>query len=106
MSNIILKKTSHTAVLTLNKKSTMNALCSEFIEEIGDGIKKASTFAGDKLGEVASGTWDVAAGIITQDESQLNEGFKDIGQAAGDTAKALGSSVCNVVENGVTVNPN
>lgn len=76
---------------------------SEFIEEIGDGIKKASTFAGDKLGEVASGTWDVAAGIITQDESQLNEGFKDIGQAAGDTAKAIGSSVCNVVENGSNV---
>ena len=59
---------------------------SEFIEEIGDGIKKASTFVGDKLREVASGTWDVAAGLITQDEIQLNEGFKDIGQAAGDTA--------------------
>jgi hypothetical protein len=27
---------------------------SEFIEEMGDGIKKASSFAGEKLGEAAS----------------------------------------------------
>lgn len=76
---------------------------SEFIEEIGDGIKKASAFAGDKIGEAASGTWDIAAGIITQDEDQLNEGFNDIGQAAGDTAKAVGNTVCNVVGNGTNV---
>lgn len=76
---------------------------SQFIEEIGDGIKNASSFAGDKLGEVASGTWDVAAGIITQDEYQLNEGINDLGQATGDTVKAIGHSVCNVVENGSNV---
>lgn len=76
---------------------------SEFIEEIGDGIKKASAFAGDKIGEAASGTWDIAAGIITQDETQLNAGFDDIGQAVGDTAKAVGNTVCNVVENGTNV---
>lgn len=76
---------------------------SEFIEEIGDGIKKASSFAGEKLGEAASGTWDVAAGIITQDEQQLNAGLGDMGKAVGDTAKAAGHTICNVVENGVNV---
>jgi len=76
---------------------------SEFIEEIGDGIKKASSFAGEKLGEAASGTWDVAAGIITQDETQLNAGLSDMGKAVGDTAKAAGHTICNVVENGASV---
>lgn len=76
---------------------------SEFIEEIGDGIKKASSFAGEKLGEAASGTWDVAAGIITQDEGQLNTGLGDMGKAVGDTAKAAGHTICNVVENGANV---
>lgn len=76
---------------------------SEFIEEIGDGIKKASAFAGDKIGEAASGTWDIAAGIITQDQNQLNHGLDDLGQAAGDTAKAAGNTLCNVVGNGANV---
>lgn len=76
---------------------------SEFIEEIGDGIKKASSFAGEKLGEAASGTWDVAAGIITQDEDQLNAGLSDMGRAVGDTAKAAGHTICLVVENGANV---
>lgn len=73
---------------------------SEFIDDIGEGVQKASYFAGDKLGEVASGTWDVAAGIITQDEWQLDEGLDDMGKAIGDTAKAAGHAVCNIVDNG------
>ena len=38
MANIVLKKTGHTAVLTLNKKSTMNALCAEFLAEINEAL--------------------------------------------------------------------
>lgn len=76
---------------------------SEFIGEIGDGIKKASSFAGEKLGEAASGTWDVAAGLITQDSAQFEDGLKDIGKAVGDTTMAAGHVVCNVVDNGVNV---
>ena len=34
MSDVILKKIGHTAVVTLNKTETMNALCRSFIEEI------------------------------------------------------------------------
>ncbi|MBR2620443.1 MAG: enoyl-CoA hydratase/isomerase family protein [Firmicutes bacterium] len=38
MTNIVLKKTGHTAILTLNKKSTMNALCAEFLAEINEAL--------------------------------------------------------------------
>ena len=76
---------------------------SEFIEEIGDRVKRASYFAGDKLGKAASGTWDIAVGIINQDETQPDEEINDMGKAIGDTAKAAGQAVCNVVENSIDV---
>lgn len=75
----------------------------KFVEEVGDGVKKASVFAGDKIGEVASGTWDTAAGIVTQNDEKLDAGLNDMGKAIGDTAKAAGHTVCHVVENGKDV---
>lgn len=38
MSNVILEKMGHTAVMTLNKKDTMNALCRSFIQEINKAL--------------------------------------------------------------------
>lgn len=38
MSDIILKKQGHTAILTLSKTETMNALCQNFIEEINSAL--------------------------------------------------------------------
>lgn len=69
----------------------------KFVEEIGEGVKKASSFTGDELGEVASGTWDTAVGLVTQDEEKLDVGLNDMGKAIGDTAKAAGYTVCHVV---------
>ncbi|MFC5588746.1 hypothetical protein ACFPRA_07605 [Sporosarcina soli] len=76
---------------------------SDFVREIGDGVKHASYFAGEKLGEAASGTWDIASGIITQDQDKLDDGLSDMGKAIGDTARAAGHTICNVVENGTDV---
>lgn len=76
---------------------------SKFIDEIGDGVKNASQFAGDKLGEAASGAWDIGASVVTQDSKRFDEGVNDIVKATGDTFKAAGHTVCNVVENGANV---
>lgn len=38
MSDIILEKKGHTAILTLNKKETMNALCSSFLADINTAL--------------------------------------------------------------------
>ncbi|PAV30753.1 hypothetical protein CIL05_03250 [Virgibacillus profundi] len=84
-------------------KATGQITNIEFVEEIGDGVKKASSFAGDKLGEVASGTWDAASGIVTQNEDKLDTGLNDMGKAIGDTAKAAGHTICHVVDNGKDV---
>ncbi|MFZ3591338.1 hypothetical protein ACOI1C_19435 [Bacillus sp. DJP31] len=84
-------------------KFTGEVTGSKFIEEIGDGVKNASYFAGDKLGEAASGVWDIGTSIVTQDEQKLDRGLGDLGRAVGDTAKAAGHTVVNIVENGANV---
>lgn len=72
----------------------------KLIEEIGDGVKRASSFAGETIGQAASGIWDIGAGLVTQDQRQLDEGLGDIGGAIGSTARGVGMTVVNVVENG------
>lgn len=84
-------------------KAAGEALNSDFVKEIGDGVEQASKFAGKTIGTAASGAWDLAAGVITDDEKQLNAGLKDLGGAVGSTAKAAGSTIKFVAEQGVSV---
>jgi hypothetical protein len=76
---------------------------SKFIKEIGDGVENATKFAGKTAGDLASGAWDVTAGIVTQNEQKMSEGLGDIGGAVSSTAKGIGHMVVNVVENGTDV---
>jgi len=76
---------------------------SQFIKEIGDGVENATKFAGKTVGDLASGTWDVAAGIVTQDEAKMDAGLGDIGGAVSSTAKGVGHMIVNVVDNGASV---
>lgn len=71
----------------------------QLLEEIGDGVKKASSLAGETMGKAASGIWDVGAGIITQNEQRLDEGFNDVGGAIGTTVKGIGGTIINIAEN-------
>lgn len=72
---------------------------SSFVREIGDGVESATRFAGRKAGELASGAWDMTAGLIRQDGTQLNEGLQDLGGAVTDTAKGIGHVLVTVAEN-------
>ncbi|WEG16678.1 hypothetical protein PQ478_19565 [Alkalihalophilus pseudofirmus] len=71
---------------------------SKFIGEIGDGVKNASQFAGDKLGEAASGAWDIGASIVTQDSNRMDQGFNDLGKATGDTQAIDGDGIVSAEE--------
>lgn len=64
-------------------------LGSELIADIGDGVKKASMFAGDTVGQVAGGVYDTAAGLIGKDEQQKSQGLGEIGDAIGRTARGV-----------------
>jgi|GEM_PF-3439130 len=71
----------------------------KLIEDIGDGVKKASTFAGDTLGTFTDGAVEVVTGIIQEDEQKKDEGLNNLGNAIGTTAKGVYHTAKNVVVN-------
>lgn len=70
------------------------------LEDIGDGVKKASTFAGDTLGQVADGTVNTVSGIWHDDERQRDSGLNDIGDAVLRTGKGVYHTGKGIVHNG------
>ncbi|MCT8137664.1 hypothetical protein H1D32_07790 [Anaerobacillus sp. CMMVII] len=72
---------------------------AKILEDIGDGVKKASTFAGDTVGQVADGTVNTVSGIWHDDPSQRDKGLSDIGNAVGRTATGVIVTAKNAVEN-------
>lgn len=43
MSDVIFEKKNHTAVITIDKPATLNALCQDLIQQINDALDKAET---------------------------------------------------------------
>jgi hypothetical protein len=73
---------------------------SKFIKEVGDGVKKASEFAGDTVGQIADGAWNTAAGMIQEDHTKRDQGLKDMGDSIGRTAKGVYHTAKNTYHNG------
>ncbi|GAQ19280.1 hypothetical protein OPHB3_3242 [Oceanobacillus picturae] len=71
---------------------------SKFIEEVGDGVKSASKFAGDSVGQAADGVWNTASGMIQKDDDKINRGVDDLGSSVGRTAKGIGTTIKNTAE--------
>lgn len=76
---------------------------SDFIREIGDGVKVASKRAGETLGQAAEGAAGVVEGIVTSDSSKINEGLGNVVDAVGTTAVGIGKGVGNIASNGMNV---
>jgi hypothetical protein len=76
---------------------------SQFIKEVGDGVKKASEFAGDTLGQAADGAWNTASGMITKDDSKIEKGMNDIGSSVSRTAKGVYTTAKSTYHNGKDV---
>ncbi|MBS2967853.1 hypothetical protein J9317_03570 [Metabacillus sp. KIGAM252] len=72
---------------------------SDFIKEVGDGVKTSTEFAGKQLGNLAEGAWNVGSGMIGSDESKIDKGFSDIGEGVTSTAKAVGRGISSTVKN-------
>ncbi|MGD6816334.1 HNH endonuclease [Metabacillus sp. 113a] len=72
----------------------------EIIEDIGKGVRKSSEFAGDTVGQVASGAVDTVSGIINDNPKQLDKGLGDMGGAVTRTAKGVMVTAKNTIHNG------
>ena len=78
-------------------------LNNDYIQEIGDGIKKATTNTGTTIGSIAEGTWNTASGLINKDENKRDEGLKELKNTTIRTAKGIGQSIKSTYNNGKDV---
>ncbi|UPK43065.1 MULTISPECIES: hypothetical protein [Paenibacillus] len=76
---------------------------SPFIKEIGNGVEKATINTGKTVGQLASGTYDMASGVIRKDSTALDTGLTDIGGAVSNTAKGVVISAKYVYKGGKDV---
>lgn len=72
---------------------------SQFIQEVGDGVKNSTEFTGKQLGNVAEGVWNLGSGLVTKDDEKVDQGFRDLGDGVGNTAKAVGQGIKATVGN-------
>ncbi|MGG1400178.1 HNH endonuclease [Bacillus salipaludis] len=78
-------------------------LNNDYIQEIGDGVKKATTNTGVTIGSIAEGTWNTASGLINKDENKRDEGIKELKNTTIQTAKGMGQSLKSTYINGKDV---
>ncbi|WP_340399358.1 hypothetical protein [Paenibacillus sp. FSL H8-0079] len=76
---------------------------SPFIKEIGNGVEKATINTGKTVGQLASGTYDLANGAIRKDDTAIDAGLADIGGAVTNTAKGVAISAKYVYKGGKDV---
>ncbi|WP_337034501.1 hypothetical protein [Paenibacillus illinoisensis] len=76
---------------------------SPFIKEIGNGVEKATINTGKTVGQLASGTYDLASGAIRKDDTAVEAGLSDLGDAATNTAKGVAVSAKYVYNGGKDV---
>jgi hypothetical protein len=74
---------------------------SDFIKDVGKGVHQTTARTGELIGSLASGTYDAVGGIITGDNIQSNEGFKEVFDTIGNTAKGIGNGVAHVAGKGI-----
>lgn len=78
------------------------AVKSEWVEEVGDGVKQASTIALDNAGQFVDGAVRGTYGVLKQDEIAKLEGFYDLKDSTGRTLKGIGSAVTYTVKSAGT----
>ncbi|MFS0872965.1 hypothetical protein [Paenibacillus xylanilyticus] len=76
---------------------------SPFIKEIGNGVEKATINTGKTIGQMASGTYDLASGAIRKDDAAVETGLADWGDAVTNTAKGVAVSAKYVYNGGKDV---
>ena len=71
----------------------------EWIEDVGEGIKKSSEFALENAGQFIDGAAQGAYGLVKDDPYYKERGMHDVKQSSTRTVKAVGSSLKYVAGN-------
>lgn len=75
----------------------------KILTDIGNGVKRASEFAGDTAGQVAGGAVETIAGMMDRDTYKREQGLGEIGEAVGRSARGIVQTGKKVYRNGKDV---
>lgn len=71
---------------------------SEFVEDIGKGVKSASVNSADLLGGTAEGTWNTASGLVKKDNHQFQEGLDELKRTGLKGACGISRTITSTVK--------
>lgn len=69
---------------------------SKFLKDIGKGTIEVSKRSGKLVGLFADGTVNCVAGVITENSTQINDGFDMMADAASQTVIGAGKGIANI----------
>ncbi|SEN88631.1 DNase/tRNase domain of colicin-like bacteriocin [Mesobacillus persicus] len=75
------------------------AVKSEWVEDVGDGVKQASTIALDNAGQFLDGAVKGTYGVVKKDSLRKQEGVLDLKDSSVRTLKGLGSTISYTATN-------
>lgn len=76
---------------------------NDYVEEIGESVKQATSNTGNIAGGLAEGAWNTTSGMINKDERKRDEGLHELKDTTVHTAKGIGNGLKNTLLNGKDV---
>lgn len=76
---------------------------NDFVQDIGEGVKQATSNSGKIVGGFAEGAWQTTDGLIHKDEAKRDEGLRELKGTTVQTAKGIGGALKNTALSGKDV---
>jgi hypothetical protein len=73
---------------------------SDFVREVGDGVKASTEFTGALLGDVVEGSVTAVEGMLSSDGTAVDAGLDQVWGAGARTAQGIGQSVGAAIDSG------
>ena len=77
------------------------AVDSDFLKEVGDGVFKASSRTGELLGNAAEGAAETIYGTVTEDKAMQSNGINKVVDSGATYAKGVINGTVKMVGNGI-----
>ncbi|WP_078553792.1 HNH endonuclease [Bacillus alkalicellulosilyticus] len=84
-------------------KLAAKAVKSEYVQEVGDSVYKASHFTCHTIGGLSQGVVDTASGLIKKDKEEVYEGLSEIGGTTLNATKVVGKGIAYTAKSSIDV---
>ncbi|MDO3412610.1 hypothetical protein QWJ34_22785 [Saccharibacillus sp. CPCC 101409] len=73
---------------------------SDFIQDVGKGVYRATSNTGEVLGSLADGTYQTLGGVVTGSKERADRGRKEVVDTVGGTLTGMGIGVLQIAGKG------